>query len=298
MVYNDDFMEIENSGVPAEAGKGTVTPSRVAILEQSAILNRSVDPIASEGAKTQEGKNEVAPVEEPNNKETIPADANKGAKPAETDDAEKAPSEDEGKADPFHTHPAWKRLQRQNSQLKAQNEVLTKQGSNIVKMLEQLAPALNAIGQHNLGKEYRPVEVEKFESPMNFDVALESEVEALVSTLATAESAVILSDSDQEEILDIANKYASVAEGGIKIPLTAVQAYTIFRDLKDSGSRTPAKADGGQEPKKSVPNTRPDRGGSKIDEQGLGKVQLNYRRGAGLQEIVARAASMHKAINA
>lgn len=288
-------MEIENNGAPADAGKGSGTPSRVAVLEQPGTQNRSVTPPASEGAKTQEGKSEVAPVEEPNTKQTDDASGNVQSNSAEVEAANKAAAEDEGKADPFHTHPAWKRLQRQNSQLKAQNEVLAKQGESISKMLEQLAPALNAIGQHNLGKDYRPVEVEKFEAPVNFDAALEAEVESLVATLGTGDAAITLSDADQEAIVDIAHKYASEAEGGIKIPLTAAQAYTIFRDLKDTGSRTPAS----EEPaKKAVPNTRPDKGGSKLDEQGLGKVQLNYRRGAGLQEIVARAASMHKAINA
>jgi len=241
-------MSNNNAGEPAtQAGDGQ-EPSGVSNQEKPAQDQKSN---ASEGDKTQ--------------KEDLDTTASDDSKGSKEDDPSK-----EGKMPPFHTHPAWKRQQRQLNQTRT----LVKEQSAALSELLDVVKEMKAKSE---GQEYKSEKAGDDKDWPNFDEVLDAEMDKLSETANL--------DAEQETaIMDIAKKYAYEVEPGKKVYIPAPIAFRIYQDLEKA--KVPVKKE--PESKQSKSPTKPSAGGK---EGEVAKLQFKKPNEtfSSLDQVIERA---------
>jgi len=140
------------------------------------------------------------------------------------DESGKKKKEDEkGKKEekqlPFHKHPRFQKMSRDNRRL-------SKDVTELKDALKDIAPLIKKMDAKADGKDWEPEKTEP-EAP-DYEKVFDEEIDDLISTLERDNKE--LSPEDEVRLRRIADKYGSEIEDK-KVPLRAEAAYKILQDI-------------------------------------------------------------------
>lgn len=249
-------MDIENGAAgnpaPQNAGAGQ-EPAGV-----SNPTNPASSPSDSPASTENGGAEEKATVDQPGDKEGQAPDN----------------EESEDKQTPYHQSKAFQRQQRRIRKLKESNAAAEK-------TLAEVLPLLKQIAAKQEGKEYTPEQPANTEKSQDYQDVFDMEIEALAGKEQ-------LSDAVQDEIEKLAWEFGADLGEGKKMPMSAEQAYALYKRMNPSGA-TQQPAGNKDDNPESKPAKKPTPGpGKKTRDEG--KVQPNGpQKNLSLHQLVAQA---------